>query len=143
MSGVDPSLFGLRVFAVEDEALIALMLEVMLEELGCKVVGVAGTVPRALAQVETMGSDIGAAILDVNIGGEKVYPVADALAVRGVPFLFCTGYAATGIIEPYRDRIVLDKPYSKTALANALAPLAGKHPERHWHRSPDTGRTKR
>ncbi|MDP3740426.1 MAG: response regulator [Hyphomonadaceae bacterium] len=128
MTGVATSLSGLRVFAVEDETLIAMMLEIMLEELGCKVMGVAGTLPRALAQIETM--DIDAAILDVNIGGEKVYPVADALAVRGVPFLFCTGYAATGIAEPYRARIVLDKPYSKTALANALAPLAGKHPER-------------
>jgi CheY-like chemotaxis protein len=128
MTDADRSLSGLRVFAVEDETLIAMMLEIMLEELGCKVVGVAGTLPRALAQIETM--DIDAAILDVNIGGEKVYPVADALAVRGVPFVFCTGYAATGIAEPYRDRIVLDKPYSKIALAKALAPLAGKRPER-------------
>lgn len=130
MTDAEISLSGLRVFAVEDEALIAIMLEVMLDELGCTIVSLAGTIPRALADVETMASNIDVAVLDVNIGGEKVYPVADALAARGVRLLFCTGYGADDISERYRDQIVLDKPYTKIELANALARLTDRHPDR-------------
>ncbi|MCI3133161.1 response regulator [Phenylobacterium aquaticum] len=114
---------GLRVFIVEDETLIALMLETMLEELGCIVLGVAGSVAEALRSLDGPAAQADAAILDINIGGEKVYPVADALGERGVPYLFATGYGREGLGELYPRRIVLPKPYTQGVLAQALVEL--------------------
>ena len=90
-------LLGLRVLVVEDEALVAMQLEDMLDELGCVVVDVAGTVSRGVALAADAAVALDGAILDVNLGGEKVYPVAERLAARGVPFVFCTGYGVAGI----------------------------------------------
>jgi CheY-like chemotaxis protein len=120
LSGAPP-LAGLRVLAVEDEALIAMMLELMLEELGCNVISVVGTIEQALKKVETLTLD--AAVLDVNLGGEKAFAVADALMERGVPFLFCTGYSESGLPEPYRRQTLINKPYTRDALGAALASL--------------------
>lgn len=114
------SLSGLRLFVVEDEALVAMLLEQMLEELGCEVVSLAGTVGQALDQVDKVASKVDAAILDVNLGGERVYPVADALAERHVPFLFATGYGPSGMEDRYPDRTVLAKPYVEATLIKAL-----------------------
>lgn len=113
-------LHGLRLFVVEDEVLIAMLLEQMLEELGCTIVNLSGTVGQALDQVDKVAEKVDAAILDVNLGGERVYPVADALAARDVPFLFATGYGPSGLEERYPDRTVLSKPYVETSLVNAL-----------------------
>lgn len=118
-----PPIIGLRVFIVEDETLIALMLETMLEELGCVVLAVAGSVAEALRSLDGPAAQADAAILDVNIGGEKVYPVADALGERGVPYLFATGYGREGLGELYPRRIVLPKPYTQGVLAQALSQL--------------------
>ena len=84
---------GLRVIVVEDDSLICLLIEDMLSDLGCKVVGAAGDFKKAieLAQREE-GIDV--AILDVNLGGQLVFPVADILSNRGIPFLFATGMGA-------------------------------------------------
>jgi len=114
------SLSGLRLFVVEDEALVAMLLEQMLEELGCEVVSLAGTVNQALDQVDKVARRVDAAILDVNLGGERVYPVADALAERDVPFLFATGYGPSGLENRYPDRTVLAKPYVEATLIKAL-----------------------
>ena len=111
---------GLRLFVVEDEALVAMLLEQMLEELGCVVVNLSGTVAQALDQVEKVASKVDIAILDVNLGGERVYPVADALAERDVPFLFATGYGPAGLDDLYPERTVLSKPYVEASLVNAL-----------------------
>ncbi len=116
-----PLIEGLRVFVVEDEALVAIMLEDMLIDLGCTVVGVAGNIHDALSRL--VDSDADGAVLDVNIGGEKVFPVADALAARGTPFVFATGYGRTGLDDRYPRAPVLTKPYSRDALALALASL--------------------
>lgn len=111
---------GLRLFVVEDEALVAMLLEQMLEELGCVIVNLSGTVAQALDQVEKVAPKVDLAILDVNLGGERVYPVADALAARDVPFLFATGYGPSGLDDLYPDRTVLSKPYVESSLVNAL-----------------------
>jgi CheY-like chemotaxis protein len=84
---------GLRVLVLEDETIVLLMIEDLLDDLGCHVVGPASTVPEALALAEAGGFD--AALLDLNLGrGETSYPVADMLAARHVPFAFVTGYSA-------------------------------------------------
>jgi CheY-like chemotaxis protein len=114
------ALAGLRVLLVEDEAIVALMAEDMLSDMGCDVVGVAGTVERGLAIVNAPEFSVDGAILDVNLGGEKVYPIAEALAVRGVPFIFATGYGVAGILPQYAQVPALAKPYSRDDLQSAL-----------------------
>lgn len=121
--GDEPSLEGLRILIVEDETLIAMMLEELLEELGCRIAGAAATVSQALDCLGTPGRQFDAAVLDVNLGGEKVYPVADALAARGVPFLFATGYGTSGVSDWYPERAIIAKPYGLQTLKQALRSL--------------------
>lgn len=102
-------LAGLRVLVVEDDALLALALEINLAELGCEIVGMASSLRDALPLAREAAID--GAILDVNLAGEKVYPVADALAARNIPFLFATGYGIAGLRDCDRARPVLQKPY--------------------------------
>lgn len=109
---------GLRVLVVEDEALVALQLEDMLSDLGCAVVGPAARVGQALELLN--GHKIDAAVLDLNVAGELVYPVAEALTARRVPFIFATGYGAAGLTEPYRSRPVLQKPFLLSQLRKAM-----------------------
>ncbi len=84
-----------RVLLVEDEALIALMLEDMLEGMDCAITALAPRVPLGVNLAETGDFDL--ALLDVNVAGENVEPVADALAARGIPYIFATGYGAAGV----------------------------------------------
>lgn len=114
------SIAGARLLIVEDEALVALMVEDMLADLGCVVVDVAGTVSRGVTLVTDPGLAIDGAILDVNLGGEKVYPVAEALAAKGVPFIFATGYGLAGIAESFAHVPALAKPYDLRALEEGL-----------------------
>lgn len=100
---------GLRVLLVEDEIMIAVLLEEMLIELGHEIVGPVARLNRALEVVQREAVDI--AILDVNIAGSEVYPVAEALAERGVPYFFVTGYGRAGLRAPYRDSPTLQKPF--------------------------------
>lgn len=116
-----PSLQGLRLLVVEDETIIAMLVEDMLTDLGCVVVGVAGTVADGLAVVSSGRVALDGAVLDVNIGGEKVFPVADALAARGVPFVFATGYGTSGVLDQYANTRVIAKPFQSHTLENALA----------------------
>lgn len=119
------SIKGLRLFVVEDEALVSMLLEAMLEDLGCTVVGVAGNIRDALGRLAHTVAD--AAVLDVNLGGEKVFPVADVLAERGVPFVFATGYGRAGLDDRYPSTPVLAKPYSSEALASVLAAFRARN----------------
>ena len=114
-----PGLFGLQVLVVEDEALVLMMLEDMLAELGCIVAGVAATVSQAMTQVRA-NAEIDAAILDVNLGGEKIFPVADALVKRHVPVVFSTGYGPADLAQRYPSASLLHKPYAPEALAEVL-----------------------
>jgi CheY-like chemotaxis protein len=108
---------GLAVLVVEDESMICLLLEDMLADLGCKVVGTACNFNRALELAECQES-IDVAILDVNLGGEPVFPVADVLSGRGIPFLFATG--AGGLPADWQGHCAVQKPMTMATLANAL-----------------------
>jgi CheY-like chemotaxis protein len=117
------ALFGLQIFLVEDEALVAATLEDMLAELGCTLVGAAATVTDALAAVQS-AFDIDAAILDVNLGGEKVFPIADILVGRNIPIVFSTGFGPADLAQRYPESRLLEKPYQPEALADLLVELA-------------------
>ncbi|MDP3746111.1 MAG: response regulator [Phenylobacterium sp.] len=114
---------GLRLFVVEDEAWISMLLEDMLSDLGCTVVGVAGTLAQALGRVDEIAETTDGAILDVNLGGQKSYPVADALSQRRVPFVFSTGYGRGSLDERYRQVLTLAKPFQTKDLAEALTDI--------------------
>jgi CheY-like chemotaxis protein len=123
------ALTGLRLLLVEDETLVAMMVEDMLADLGCVVVDVAGTLSRGLALVADANLALDGAILDVNLGGEKVYPVADALVARGIPFIFATGYGIAGIAEGFSHIPALAKPYESRALEKTLTTALGRGPQ--------------
>ncbi|HYH36711.1 MAG TPA: response regulator [Azospirillum sp.] len=121
---LDEPLKGLRLLVVEDEAMVAMMLEDMLGDLGCEVVGPAGSVARAqeLAQGEP---GLAAAILDVNLGGLPIYPVAETLKARGIPFVFITGYGAADLDGRFADAPTVQKPFSMPALRDTLVKVIG------------------
>lgn len=101
--------------------MVLMNIEGALADLGCVAVSAAATVDEALALVEAERFDV--AMLDVNLGGQPCYRVADALALRSIPFAFSTGYGEQGIEARFGDRPVLRKPYSDQQLAAALAGL--------------------
>lgn len=110
-----------RVLIVEDEILVALLLEDVLAEFGYEVAGVASRLEEGLARAEA--PDFALAVLDVHLNGADVFPLADRLAERGLPFVFATGYGARGIPERYAGRPVLQKPFLPGDLAKVLASL--------------------
>ena len=100
---------GLRVLVVEDEAMIALLLEEMIAELDCQVIGPVGRLGKALELASKEAIDV--ALLDINVDGKEVYPVAEALVARGIPFAFVTGYGRGGLRNSYRASPTLAKPF--------------------------------
>jgi DNA-binding response OmpR family regulator len=111
--GLMSSLQGARVLVVEDEAMLSLSLEDMLRDLGCVVAGTAARLDDAMEMART--SDFDVALLDVNLGGKRVDPVAEAIRERGTPIIYVTGYgrtAATGL--------VLEKPHNAADLERTL-----------------------
>jgi CheY-like chemotaxis protein len=112
-----------RVLVVEDEMMIAMLIEDMLEEFGCKLLGPATNVPRALELIGKENVDI--AVLDLNLDGQDTYAIADALQQKNVPFIFATGYGSTGLRKGYGKWPILQKPFQakdlETALAEALS----------------------
>lgn len=116
-------LSGCRVLVVEDEMMVLMNIEAALADLGCASVAAAATVDGALALVEAQHFDV--ALLDVNLGGngQTSYYVADALALRSVPFVFSTGYSENSIDTRFAGRPVLRKPYGDEELGAALAYL--------------------
>ena len=111
-----------QILIVEDEPLIAMMLEDFLEVLDKGVAGSVDTVADALKRIEEGGVD--GAILDVNLrGGEKSTAVAEALAAKGVPFVFATGGGDDGVAPEFRDRPRLQKPFTMDGVAKALEGL--------------------
>jgi len=112
------------VLIVEDESLISMMLEDFLESLGHRVAGTCETVSDALERVEQGGFDV--AIIDVNLNGERVWPVADRLAAKGIPYVLATG----GHIEPpptaHASAPVLSKPFTLDAIEPVLAEACGR-----------------
>lgn len=112
------ALAGVRILVVEDEPLVSMLIEDLLLDLGCMVVGPASTVAQALALV---GQDVDAALLDVNLGAEHVYPVADALAAADVPFAFVTGYGRHGLVGAHCDRPTIHKPFAPASFGREVA----------------------
>jgi response regulator RpfG family c-di-GMP phosphodiesterase len=117
-----------RVLVVEDDMMIAMMLRDELTRLGYQVVGPASRIERALRLAET--ETIEAALLDINVAGEKVDRVAERLSLRRIPFAFVSGYNETWIPKAYADRPRLEKPFQvrdlKRVLDKALATAAAR-----------------
>ena len=111
------------VFLVEDEAMIRMMVADMLEELGHSVAIEAGSMANALAMAQTAQFDL--AILDVNLGGQMIFPVADAVAARDRPIIFATGYSAETIPGNYKSYQRLQKPFRIELLENAIHAALG------------------
>ncbi len=110
---------GGSVFLVEDEVMIRMMVAAMLEELGYSVVAEAGEINEAVRLAGETDFDI--AILDVNVNGKVISPVAEVIAASNRPFVFATGYGAQGLPEEFRDRPTLQKPFQMETLAQVLA----------------------
>jgi len=110
------SLSGLRVLVVEDESLIGMLAEDLLEQLGCRMVGLVSSLGKALDMAKR--TDIDFALLDVDINGERVYPVAAALQARGVPFVFMSGYG--GLDGPWSGRRIVQKPFDLEQLRREI-----------------------
>lgn len=118
-----PGLNGCRALLIEDEMLVAMLIEDALVEAGCEVVGPISRVADALRALDETAIDF--ALLDVNLGGEMSYPIADVLAARKVPFTFITGY---GALDPaYSKFPCLNKPFQSSALE--------QHIMRIWQKS--------
>jgi CheY-like chemotaxis protein len=115
-----------RILIVEDESLVAMLLETILEDMGCIPVGPISNVEEALTflagpEIETLNG----ALLDVNVAGTEVFPVAEVLQARGLPFVFSTGYGQGGLPDQWRDHPVIQKPFTEAAVEQALMTALG------------------
>lgn len=113
-----------RVLIVEDESLVAMLLETILEDMGCTPVGPASTIDEGLA-LATGAEPLDAALLDVNVAGRQVFPIAEALKARGVPFVFSTGYGESGLSDEWRGHPTVQKPFTESAIREALMKAMG------------------
>lgn len=111
-------LAGLRAFVVEDEALVLMTLEDMLADLGCLVVATATRVEEALRLARDTVADV--ALLDVNVAGVRIDPVAELLASRGVPIVFVTGYEAPSLPQGLARTTRVGKPFQPADLARGV-----------------------
>ena len=115
-----------RILIVEDESLVAMLLETILEDMGCQTVGPISNIEDALSllagdEAETLDG----ALLDVNVAGHEVFPVADVLKARGVPFVFSTGYGQGGLPDHWRTHATIQKPFTEAAVEQALMAALG------------------
>jgi len=108
----------LRVFVVEDETLVAMLIEEYLVEFGCAIAFSARRVGKGLQSLKDL--EVDAAVLDVNVAGESVSPIAELLDQRNIPFIFASGYGARGVEPRWTGRPVLQKPFSARELRLAL-----------------------
>ena len=117
-----------RVLLIEDEMLVAGMLEGMLASLGYAVAGATADIAEAMEILEAESID--AVVLDINLNGEMSYPIADELAARGIPFIFSTGYEQHSLPAEHEGRPLLRKPFRRSVLGEALADLLKQDRER-------------
>lgn len=119
MTSSKQKLDGKRVLVVEDELLVAMLIEDMLADIGCSILGPFNSVDKALNAALTEGFDL--ALLDVNIAGQMVYPVADVLTERQIPFLFLSGYGESAIPPDHPNWKVCCKPFRSRDLTEMLS----------------------
>ncbi|MDO8902119.1 MAG: response regulator [Phenylobacterium sp.] len=117
-------LAGMRVLVVEDEMMVSMLIEDMLSDLGCKVVGPASRLEEAITLVGS--SELDCAVLDVNLGGQPIFPLADILREKGAPFAFATGYGDAGLRDVDKGTPVLQKPFRESDLARVLGELQAR-----------------
>jgi CheY-like chemotaxis protein len=120
------TLTGTRVLLVEDEALVAMLLEDMLADQGCSVVATGARLDEALTHANNMALEFDVALLDLNLAGESTFSVAAVLAARNIPFAFSTGYGASGLPPEWRDRPTLQKPFTVDDMTKALRQALGR-----------------
>jgi CheY-like chemotaxis protein len=123
---VKTSVEGIKVLVVEDELLVASLLQEMLQMAGCIVTGPIPRLAEAITAARSADCDI--ALLDVNLAGERIDPVAEILSARRIPFVFVTGYGADALPVAHADRPRLCKPFRQADLLAMLAGLAGVAP---------------
>jgi CheY-like chemotaxis protein len=119
VSTASPELAGRKVLLVEDEALIIMLLEDALADLGCEIAGVASRFDDAITMARVVDFDL--AVLDVNLNGLRTFPIAETIRARGIPFVFATGYGATSVPDHLKSAPVLQKPFASDELADALS----------------------
>jgi len=109
------------VFLVEDESLIRMMVAEMVAELGHRVVAEAGSIREATSLAQSAQFDV--AILDINVAGQSILPVAEILKLRNLPFIFASGYATAGLPDKFGQRPALRKPFLVGELGRAIDAL--------------------
>jgi DNA-binding response OmpR family regulator len=115
-----------RILIVEDEAMIAMLVEDMVLDFGSEVVGPAAKMDDAMRLAQAAALD--AAILDVNVGGSVIFPVAEILSKRGIPLIFATGYGSTGFPPRFQSHPTLPKPFTYQSLAEVLRDVLANQP---------------
>ena len=115
-----------RVLFVEDEAMVSMLIEDMLVDLGVEVVGPAARIDQALTLARE--AEVEAAVLDINIGGHFTYPVADILQARGIPVIFATGYGAATLPERFRGTPTLQKPFDPQSFGEVVQAALAESP---------------
>jgi CheY-like chemotaxis protein len=114
----EPGIAGRSIFVVEDESMIAMLIEDLLADLGCEVAGVASRLDDAMAKASALSFD--AAIIDVNLDGDQTYPLAELLREKGCPFIFATGYGKATLPKALSGVPVMSKPFDRRDLEKAL-----------------------
>jgi CheY-like chemotaxis protein len=117
---------GGSVFLVEDEVMIRMMVADMLAELGYSIAAEAGEINEAIKLAQSIEFDL--AILDVNVNGKVISPVADLITARNRPFIFATGYGSSGLPAEYRDRPALQKPFQIETLGRVIDQVLNSTP---------------
>jgi CheY-like chemotaxis protein len=115
---------GLRLLVAEDEFHVMLLVEDLLETLGCAVAERASSLAQAVACAKTC--EVDAALLDINLAGERIYPAAEILRTRNVPLVFATGYGTQGVEPAWRDCAILQKPFLIEQLERALVDIKAR-----------------
>jgi CheY-like chemotaxis protein len=119
---MNETIAGLRILIAEDEALVAMMIEDIVADLGCVVVGPAASVARALELIG--GERIDGALVDLNLGGEHARPIVDALQARGMPLVFISGYGRAMLTGDLARYPIVSKPFDEGDVRQALAHIA-------------------
>jgi DNA-binding response OmpR family regulator len=124
---MNDDLRGVRVLIVEDESLVTMLIEDILDEMGCQIVGIASDVEDAL--VKSSEHELDVAILDVNLNGSRSFRVAERLSELQVPFVFSTGYGSSGLPAAIRDCPIIVKPFQDQDLREALVAALRSKPQ--------------